>query len=521
MQLQLWFLALRTHSNLQLDAVPGEYLVKYKGESFAALTSIKGMGFVRIMENNTVGHILKVKVSPVEEIQTLARLSADSNVQYVVPNTLVHAFRAPLSIQALKDQWAIKKINAEAAWTRAGNRGSHNVLLAVIDTGVDYNHASLKGNTVPGYDFKDNTTDPMDQTGQANPGHGTHCSGIIGANGLVEGGTIGVSPEISIMPLRFLGADGSGDLNAAIKAIDYAIEKKVQVISASWGATVKRAQAMPLVEAVKRASDAGVIFVSAAANDGSNNDKTDVFPANAIFDNTITVAASGNSDEKPSWSNYGRRTVHLSSPGLNIMSTLPKNNYGSLSGTSMATPLVAGLVGFLKAQDSTLTGAQTRALLQQTGAKVQIETTCNCRIDAAAATETLVAHKMFITPAAGAMHVGDTQKFEGTHGKAPFTFAVTNASVASISADGIMTASAPGETTVSVKDADGQSVTSLNFLVEAKSNGGGGDGGDDDGGGFPNPGNPGDPGGGNCPFGDQATCDAICQIQPTLPFCKK
>lgn len=493
------------------DVVPGEYLVKYKGAEFAALTSLRSMGQIRILEQNRFGNLLKVKVASHDEIAAVARLSSDSNVEYVVPNTIVRAVKTPVTIKALQNQWAIQKVNAEKAWTRAGNRGSRSVVVAVIDTGSDYNHDALKPNQIPGYDFKENTTDPMDKTGRANPGHGTHCSGIIGATGLVDGGIIGISPEVSMMPLRFLGEDGSGDLNAAIKAIDYAIEKKVQVISASWGATVGRSQAMPLVEAVKRADDAGIIFVAAAANDGANNDKTEVYPANANFPNTITVAASGDKDEKPSWSNYGRRTVHVAAPGLNIMSTLPKNKYGNLSGTSMATPLVAGLVAFLKAQDPSLTGRQVRALLQQTATKVQIETACNCRVDAFAATDKLLAKQMFITPAAATVKVGDTLQFEGTHGTAPFTFEVSNASAASIGTDGLLKGNAPGETTVTVKDASGQNATSLTILVENGSSGGGGDD-DNGGGGMP---------GGDCPFGDQAMCDAICKMQPQLPFCKQ
>ncbi|MEZ4872532.1 MAG: S8 family serine peptidase [Bdellovibrionales bacterium] len=193
--------------------------------------------------------------------------------------------------------------------------------------------------------------------------------------------------------------------------MDYAIEKGVDVISASWGATISAAQAKPLIEAVQRASDAGVIFVAAAANDGRNNDATDVFPANAEFANTISVAASGSNDQKPQWSNYGRRTVHLASPGLDIMSTLPNNRYDNLSGTSMATPLVAGLVALLKSQNPELTGQDARALLQTTGAKVSIETACNCRIDAGEAMSALVEKRMFISPAAMTLSPSDSAQF--------------------------------------------------------------------------------------------------------------
>ena len=485
------------------ERIPGEYLVKYKGHSFVSMTSISAHANVRIADHNPYGSLVKVLVNRVNEPTTLAKLMKDPNVEYVVPNIKLKAFEAPATTQGLQPQWAIEKVGAAKAWARAGNKGSRNVIVAVIDTGADYNHEALKPNMVPGYDFKENKGDPYDKTGPKNPGHGTHCSGIIGASGLIDGGIVGISPEVSMMPLRFLGEDGSGDLNAGIKAVDHAIQKGAHVISASWGAKVGRQQAMPLVEAVKRASDAGVIFVAAAANAGTSNDTTEYYPTNANFDNTISVAASGSQDEKPSWSNYGKRTVHIAAPGLTIMSTLPQNKYGNLSGTSMATPLISGMVALLKAQKPNLTGAQARALMQQTAAKVQIETACNCRLDAASAMETLLSEKMFITPAAGTVEIGSTMKFEGTQGKAPFTFESSNSAAGTIAADGTFTAVAAGDTMVTVKDSAGQVATSLPISVVAKSSGS-------------NPGNP-----GSCPLGDDQLCQILCQIQPDLPFCKQ
>lgn len=491
---------------LAAETIPGEYLVKYKDNPFLSMVSIQAIPSLRVVDHHADGKLLKIKINLGDEPRTLIDLFNNPNVQYVVSNIKIRAFTAPVDPVALRDQWAIKKVNAEAAWKKAGNKGSNKVLVAVIDTGVDYNHESLKPNMVPGYDFKENDADPYDKTSAQNPGHGTHCAGIIGATGLVENGIVGLSPNVSIMPLRFLGEDGSGDLNAGIKSIDYAIKSGAKVISASWGATIGRAQAQPLVEAVKRADDAGVTFVVAAANDGRNNDVTEVYPANAGFPNSIAVAASGPSDEKPNWSNYGKRTVHVAAPGLNIMSTLPKNGYGNLSGTSMATPLVSGLVALLMSQDPTLTGAQARALLQLTGAKANIDTACNCRVDALAAMDALLEKKMFITPAAASLKTGETMQFTGTNGQPPFEFAVSNASVGSISQDGLFTAASDGETTVTVKDSKGQISTSLAIRV-----GGANQRPPDGGGGGPDP--------GKCPLGDEALCQIICQIEPTLPFC--
>ncbi|MNS87220.1 Thermitase [compost metagenome] len=409
----------------------------------------------------------------------------------------------------MKDQWAIAKVQAEKAWKRAGNKGNRNVIVAVIDTGVDYRHKNLAPNMVQGYDFKENDNDPMDKTSSANPGHGTHCAGAVGATGLVDGGIVGLAPEVSIMPLRFLGEDGSGDLNNAIKAIDYAVEKGAQVISASWGAAVSRSQAGPMLEAIKRADDKGVIFVAAAANDGKNNDSTEMYPANNGYPNSITVAASGSSDAKPSWSNYGTATVHVASPGENIMSTLPGDKYGNLSGTSMATPLVSGLVALLKAQDPSLTGSQIRAILQTTGAKVSIQTACNCRVDAYEAVETVMSKKMVVYPAAATFKSGETLALNILNGKAPFKFASSNASVATVADNGTLTAVGDGATTVTVTDAEGKTATSLNYNVGKRSSSPS----------EPPPGqDPGTPG--ECPLGDPQFCEIICQIKPDLPFCK-
>ena len=360
-------------------------------------------------------------------------------------------------------------------------------------------------------DFKDKDNDPMDKTSQQNPGHGTHCAGIVGANGLVDGGIVGMSPDVTIMPIRFLGADGSGDLNDAIKAIDYAIEKGAHVISASWGASVPRSQATALLEAIKRADDKGLIFIAAAANDGKNNDVTEVYPANNGLPNSITVAASGSSDAKPSWSNYGMASVHLSSPGENIMSTLPADKYGNLSGTSMATPLVSGMVAFLKSQDPSLTGAQIRAILQTTGAKVSIQTACNCRVDAFNAVDAILNKQMTVVPAAGTIKPAETLNFSTVYAKEPLKFTVSDTKLARIDEKGLFTSLAEGAVKVTVTDADGKTANSLDINIKNKSGGG-------------NPSEPGEPGQpgepGECPLGDPMLCQIICAIQPDLPFCQ-
>ncbi len=490
-------------------ASAGEYLVKYKNAQ--GLGSILEQARVRmdtmqVMDRHVPGQFVKVSISKSAEARMLASLTSNPDIEWVTPNFKLNAFRTPISATALKPQWSMAKIQAEKAWQRAGNKGRRDVIVAVIDTGVDYRHQALAPNMIAGFDFAGNDSDPNDETSNSNPGHGTHCAGVVGASGLVDGGIVGMAPGVSIMPIRFLDARGSGDLNNGIKSIDYAIEKGASVISASWGASVPRSQATALIEAVARADARGLIFVAAAANDGANNDNKDVFPANANTENMISVAASGESDSKPSWSNFGKRMVHIASPGEDIISTLPGNSYGSLSGTSMATPLVAGLVGFLRSQDPNLTGKQIRALLQTTGVKVGIETACNCRIDAFNAVDHLLAKKPWVVPAAAALDVNGTVNVSLTNGVGPFTFASSNPSVLSIDGQGVATGVAQGSAVITVTDATGLKVSSLDYNVGQASGGGGGGGG----------GAPAD-----CPFDDPATCEAMCAIFPNMPFCSK
>lgn len=479
-----------------------EYIVKHKGQVPALLSQVSLQSnqnaAIRLLDTHNSANLMKVKIKDSQVLATLAKLMRDSNVEYVVENFELRRFEAPITAENLREQWALAKVKANEAWDLAGNTGSRNITVAVIDTGVDYRHESLVANTVPGYDFRDDDADPMDETSSRNPGHGTHCAGIVGATGEVNNGIAGLSKTVSLMPIRFLGADGSGDLMQAIKALDFAIEKKVDVISNSWGATVPTQQAQPLIEAIQRASDAGIVVVNAAANDGRSNDTTSVYPANARFANTISVAASNPNDGKPSWSNFGRNTVDIAAPGEGIMSTLPGNKYQNLSGTSMATPLVSGMVALLLAQDDTLTGQEALAILQSTGNKVEIETACNCRIDALEAVKTVIEKKMVVVPAAVSLDVEGTQEFTGLFGEAPFTFTSSNPEIATIADNGVLTANKEGVVQVSVTDANGVQAQSLDVLIGQRSS---------------------DGGGGACPIGNPMLCQILCGIQPSLPFC--
>ncbi len=251
--------------------------------------------------------------------------------------------------------WGMVVIHAPTAWAKVHDS---NAVVAVIDTGIDYNHQDLVGNiwsnsqNQHGYNFVDDNPDPMDRNG-----HGTHCSGTIGAVGNNHIGVVGVNWHIKVMGVRWLDANGSGQVVNAIKAIDYAVDNGANVLSNSW---YWYEDDPDLQEAIKRASDKGILFVVAASNFSNDNDNPGAvgrYPSSYPIDNLIAVAAIDQNEQLATFSNYGRHTVHIAAPGVSIESTVLNNGYdGTYSGTSMATPHVAGAAALLLT-DPRFTGA--------------------------------------------------------------------------------------------------------------------------------------------------------------------
>lgn len=269
-------------------------------------------------------------------------------------------------------------IDALKAWTKS--KGSEKIVVAVLDTGVDYAHGDLAANmwfrpdNVPqytddelgtfndeqGFNATDSIADPMDDNG-----HGTHCAGIIGAEGDNNEGIAGVNWRVSIMPLKFLSKGGFGSTKDAIEAINYAIDRKqkgvnIRIISASWGSTQ---YSKALEDAIRAAGEAGILFVAAAGNDGSSNDSRPHYPSNYDLPNVISVAALDRNDQLASFSNYGTKTVHIAAPGKDIPSTWLNDQYREASGTSMATPYVSGVAALMLSADPELTVAKLRERL--------------------------------------------------------------------------------------------------------------------------------------------------------------
>lgn len=252
-------------------------------------------------------------------------------------------------------------IDALEAWDVTTNASS--VVVAVLDTGIDFTHPDLAANMwvnaaeaagragvdddgngyvddVHGYDFVNNDGVPMDDQG-----HGTHVAGTIGAVGNNGIGSTGVAWNARLMGLKFLNSSGSGYTSDAVRAMQYAARMGVQVVNASFGGG-GFSQAM--YDAIQAFGNQGGIFVAAAGNEAANNDVTPSYPANYDLPNIISVAASDARDRLASFSNYGT-SVDIAAPGLSIYSTLPGNAYGSYNGTSMAAPHVAGAAALIKA----------------------------------------------------------------------------------------------------------------------------------------------------------------------------
>jgi len=260
-------------------------------------------------------------------------------------------------------------IQAPLAW--GATTGSPGVVVAVVDSGVDYSHPDLASNiwTNPGeiagngidddgngyiddtkgWNFVDKNNNPMDDNG-----HGTHCAGTIAAVGNNGIGIAGVTWKCKIMPLKFLNSQGNGYISDAIAAILYANQKGVPIISLSWGGL----QSQSLKDAIDASS---AVVVCAAGNTGVNADNNPIYPAAYTSSNVISVAATDYNDKLASFSNYGTQSVDLAAPGVSIYSTAPSGGYKFMNGTSMATPYVSGVAALIKSQNPSMTGAQIKS----------------------------------------------------------------------------------------------------------------------------------------------------------------
>src|SRR4051812_2990284 len=316
-------------------------------------------------------------------------LQGDPSVLYAQPNYLRHTTAAgpPNDPAWLNDSlWGLARINAPAAWA-AFSPMARDVVVAVIDTGINYQHPDLAaaawtnpgeiaGNGVDddrngyvddvhGADTANGDGDPFDDNG-----HGTHTAGTIGAQGNNGVGGIGVAWSPQIVACKFLDASGNGSDAGAIACFDYLVALKqrgvnIRVINNSWGSARDLGGPFPqaMKDAVDRAGQAGMINVFAAGNAGTNNDGAPFDPASFTSPSAVSVAASDSSDARATFSNYGATAVDLAAPGVNIYSTYLDSGYAYANGTSMAAPHVTGTLALMASINPALTVDALKARL--------------------------------------------------------------------------------------------------------------------------------------------------------------
>lgn len=354
------------------QAISGRHLVRWAS------------GHVTLLKAGSREEVLEQFVKP--NLAQLDRVEPDFRIQ--LPHSQA-AGDLPANQTSLANNWGAVRVNAGAAWLKGSKGGG--ITVAVVDSGMDTDHPQLtnqvaynKGESgtdgqgrdkstngidddnnglvddYAGYDFTTNSSIMRDYFS-----HGTHVSGIIGAehSDSTAGPSPhvqGIAPEVKILPLTFIDESGSGALYDAMLAIDYAANRGARVINASWGgggcSTFLRDQITGLY-------GKNVIFVAAAGNDGLDIDLSPEYPAAFNLLAQLTVGAVGEFDTRAQFSNYGPEAVHLFAPGVEIISTLPRQRMGPMSGTSMAAPVVTGAVAALLSHRPQATVDEIRAAI--------------------------------------------------------------------------------------------------------------------------------------------------------------
>ena len=301
-------------------------------------------------------NIIVVSVDTGKEDQYIEKYTCSPLVKFAEKNGFMYATDLTPDDPLWDKQWGPKNIKCPQAWDLG--MGTSDVVVAIIDSGVDYNHPDLKNsmwtdsNGKHGYDFVDDDKNPMDELG-----HGTHCAGIVAAK-MDNYGITGIA-QVKIMAVRILDEDGSsGSFSDIANGITYAADNGADVISMSFGSYF--VPPLSISVACNYAWNAGAVLVASAGND---NVDWAHYPSS--FENVICVAASTSNNEKADFSNYGS-DVDVVAPGLGILSTYLNDDYEYLSGTSMACPHVSGVAALAKSQHPSWSNNQIRQMIFDT-----------------------------------------------------------------------------------------------------------------------------------------------------------
>jgi RHS repeat-associated protein len=379
----------------------GEVIIRFReGVSDAEATEfLRGKGARRGRKLRGASRIERVELPAGQEpAAAVAELQQNPAVELVEPNYLltkdaVQTGEVTPDDPRFAEQWALKNtgqsggavaadVHAPTAWQQT--TGALRTVVAVIDGGIDFTHPDLQNNAWvnPRERAANNRDDDRDgfvddlngwdwitdsaavHDGQ---GHGTAVAGIIAAEGNNGIGMTGVMWQASLMSLRVLDETGTGDVASAVEAIDYAVAHGAHVINCSWGMDE---QSFILRDAIARAAQHDVVVVASAGNKGRDLDQQPYYPASFNLSNVVAVAASDNFDQLAAWSSFGAKTVAVAAPGADILTTQPGGSYTTVSGTSAATPLVAGIAGLVKTLRPALNAAEVRAVIMEGARRV-------------------------------------------------------------------------------------------------------------------------------------------------------
>ncbi|QFU07043.1 Thermophilic serine proteinase precursor (plasmid) [Pseudoalteromonas sp. THAF3] len=340
------------------------------------------------------GRLANFKLDGVSAKQALAALNKHPGVEYAEPDYQVKALGVP-DDSRFDELWGLHNlgqtggtedadIDAVEAWDIT--TGSADVIVGVIDTGVDYSHPDLAMNMwvnpgevagdgvdndgngyiddVHGINAITGDGDPMDDQG-----HGSHVSGTIGASGNNAEGVVGVNHEVSIAGCKFLSAAGTGSTSDAIECIDYFVALKndghnIRVTNNSWGGG---GFSQALADAITASENADILFVAAAGNDAVDNDVNPHYPSSYEHESVLSIASTTHTDAMSGFSQWGLTSVDMGAPGSAILSTVPGGGYASYSGTSMATPHVAGAAALVLSVNPSLSAVEVKQLLMSSG----------------------------------------------------------------------------------------------------------------------------------------------------------
>jgi subtilisin family serine protease len=360
-----------------------EYLIKFKDAESA-------IGFrAHAIESDLVRPDLVLTELSEEELEVMR---GQPEVLVVERNMALKTLETPNDLKA--EQWNLRNtkaafdLNVIPAWRLT--KGSKQVIVAVIDTGIDLEHPDLKANLwvnsaemkgkpgvdddrngfvddIHGYDFALKSGRPQDERG-----HGTHVSGIIGAVGNNSLGLVGVNWNVSIMALKMFPRYSEATVADAIRAIDYAVANGAKVINGSWGQSSGESDPdyVLLKEAIARAERADVTFIAAAGNNAQDNDRIQMIPATFGLANIVAVGSMDDRGQRASSSNFGVKSVDVFAPGSNVLSTVPGGS-GYKSGTSMAAPHVAGVAALMLALNPGLKPTEIKRILVDSSAANQ------------------------------------------------------------------------------------------------------------------------------------------------------